>query len=412
MKYKNLLTRFVDYVKFETRSDENSKSIPTTTSQINFGNKLIEELKKFGIKDIQIIKGHYIIATIPASKNFENVVPIGFIAHMDTADFNAKNVNPRIIENYDSKDIVLNEEKNIKLEANLFPNLKNYEGKTLITTDGTTLLGGDDKAGIAEIMSMVEFIYDNPNYLHGQIKIAFTPDEETGRGADLFDVNLFNVKFAYTLDGGPLGYLEYESFNAAQAIIKLNGVSVHPGYAKNKMINASKLAIEFDNQLPVNEVPEKTEGYEGFYLMTNLNTNLEEGKMTYIVRDHDKQKFNFRKQFLIDTAIKLNKKYNFERFSVEIKDQYYNMREVLEKDMLAVDVAVSAMKSVGVEPHINPIRGGTDGSKISFMGLPTPNLFSGQENMHGKYEFICLETMGKAVDVIIEIISQVVKFKK
>ena len=330
---------------------------------------------------------------------------IGFIAHVDTADFNAENIQPQLIENYDGQDIVLNASENIVLSPAVFEDLLNLKGHTLITTDGTTLLGADDKAGVCEIIEAMIYLIDHPEIKHGRIKIAFGPDEEIGRGADLFDVNDFATDFAYTMDGASLGELEYESFNAAKAVVKLHGVSVHPGSAKDKMISASKLAMEFDRLLPQNEVPEHTEGREGFYFLAGMNTEIEDGIMHYIIRDHDKAKFLARKEQILKNAAYLNDKYGAERFSVTVTDQYYNMKDVIQNDMRSVDLALKAMTNLGIKPHISPIRGGTDGSKISFMGIPTPNLFTGGANYHGKYEYVSVDVMKKAVETIIEIVK-------
>ncbi|QUB94745.1 peptidase T [Leptotrichia sp. oral taxon 218] len=403
MKYKNLKDRFFRYVKFETRSDENSTSIPSTPSQIEFAKMLKRELEEIGLEDVNIDSACFVNATLPA--NFDEKVPtIGFIAHMDTADFNAKNVNPRVFENYDGNDLLLNENLKVILSAKEFPNLKNYIGKTLITTDGTTLLGADDKAGIVEIIEAMKFLIENPQIKHGKVKIAFGPDEEIGRGADNFDVKKFGADFAYTMDGGPVGELQYECFNAAQATFKIKGKSVHPGTAKNKMINANVVAMEIANSFPKEEVPEKTEGYEGFYLLEKMTSNIEEAKMSYILRDHDREKFEAKKEFVKKVAKKINEKYGDKIVEVDIKDQYYNMREIIKNHMNVVEIAQKAMKNVGVKPVIEPIRGGTDGSKISFKGLPTPNIFAGGENFHGKYEFVALESMILAADVIVEIV--------
>ena len=323
---------------------------------------------------------------------------------MDTADFNAEGINPQIIDNYDGKDIILNKEQNIVLKVEEFPNLKNYISKTLITTDGTTLLGADDKSGIVEIIEAVKYLKEHPEIKHGDIKMAFGPDEEIGRGADYFDVKEFAADYAYTLDGGPVGELEYESFNAAQATFKIKGISVHPGTAKGKMINASLIASEIINSFPADEVPEKTEGYEGFYFLEKINANCEDAKLSYILRDHDREKFNEKKKFAENVAKKINEKYKRELVTVEIKDQYYNMGEIIKNHMEVVEIAKKAMENLEIKPIIKPIRGGTDGSKISFMGLPTPNIFAGGENFHGKYEFVALESMILATDVIVEIV--------
>ena len=402
--YDTLKERFLRYVKFETRSDETSDTIPSTPSQMEFAKMLKKELEDLGLENVFINKACFVNATLPSNID-KKVKTIGFIAHMDTADFNAVGISPKIIENYDGKDIVLNKEKNIVMKVDEFPNLKNYIGKTLITTDGTTLLGSDDKSGIVEIIEAVKYLIEHPEIKHGEIKMAFGPDEEIGRGADYFDVKEFAADYAYTMDGGPVGELEYESFNAAQATFTIKGVSVHPGTAKGKMINAGLIAAEIISMFPKDEVPEKTEGYEGFYYLCNVEASCEDGQVIYIIRDHDREKFNAKKKFVEEIAKKINEKYPKKVIELEMKDQYYNMGEIIKDHMYVVDIAKEAMENVGVTPLIKAIRGGTDGSKISFMGLPTPNIFAGGENFHGKYEFVALESMEKATDVIIEIIK-------
>ena len=402
--YETLKDRFLRYVKFETRSDEKSKTIPSTPTQLEFAKILARELEDIGMENVYVNDACFVNATLPG--NVDKDVPvIGFIAHMDTADFNATNVNPKIVENYDGKDIVLNEAKDIVLSVEEFPNLKNYVGKTVITTDGTTLLGADDKAGIVEIVEAMKYLIEHPEIKHGTVKVAFGPDEEIGRGADNFNVEEFGADFAYTMDGGPVGELEYESFNAAGAVFKIKGKSVHPGTAKGKLINASLIAAEVVNSFPADEVPEKTEGYEGFYFLDKINSNCEEAELSYILRDHDREKFEAKKKFAANVAKKINEKYGKELVSVEIKDQYYNMGEIIKDHMNVVEIAKKAMENLGIKPVIEPIRGGTDGSKISFMGLPTPNIFAGGENFHGKYEFVALESMILATDVIVEIVK-------
>ena len=403
-KYATLKERFLRYVKFNTRSDEASETIPSTPSQMEFAKMLKKELEELGLSNVFINKACFVNATLPSNID-KKVDTVGFIAHMDTADFNAEGISPQIIENYNGKDIVLNKEKNIVMEVNEFPNLKNYISKTLITTDGTTLLGSDDKSGIVEIIEAVKYLKEHPEIKHGDIKIAFGPDEEIGRGADYFDVKEFAADYAYTLDGGPVGELEYESFNAAQATFKIKGVSVHPGTAKGKMINAGLIASEIIEMFPKDEVPEKTEGYEGFYYLVETHTSCEDGEVVYILRDHDKTKFLAKKEFVKELVEKVNKKYGKEVVKLELKDEYYNMGEIIKDHMYVVDIAKQAMENLGIKPLIKAIRGGTDGSKISFMGLPTPNIFAGGENFHGKYEFVALESMEKATDVIIEIVK-------
>ena len=402
--YNTLKDRFLRYVKFETRSDEKSETIPSTPTQLEFAKILAKELEEIGMENVYVNDACFVNATLSGNVD-KNVPVIGFIAHMDTADFNATNVNPKIVENYDGEDIVLNDVKDIVLSVEEFPNLKNYVGKTVITTDGTTLLGADDKAGIVEIVEAMKYLIEHPEIKHGTVKVAFGPDEEIGRGADNFNVEEFGADFAYTMDGGPVGELEYESFNAAGAVFKIKGKSVHPGTAKGKLINASLIAAEIVNSFPADEVPEKTEGYEGFYFLDKINSNCEEAELSYILRDHDREKFEAKKKFAADVAKKINEKYGKELVKVEIKDQYYNMGEIIKNHMNVVEIAKKAMENLGIKQIIQPIRGGTDGSKISFMGLPTPNIFAGGENFHGKYEFVALESMILATDVIVEIVK-------
>lgn len=402
--YENLVNRFVEYVKINTQSDATSDTIPSTQSQVEFAQKLVKDLKDIGMSEVEYNEANgFVTATLPANTS-KNVPVIGFIAHMDTADFNGEGVNPQFHENYNGEDILLNEDLNIRLGVKDFPNLKNYVGQTLITTDGTTLLGSDDKSGIVEIFSAMEYLIANPDIEHGKIRVAFGPDEEIGVGADRFDVDHFAADFAYTIDGGPVGELQYESFNAASAHVMIQGKNVHPGTAKDTMVNALKLAIAFDQSLPADEVPEKTEKREGFYHLLGVTGTVEEASMSYIIRDHDRDLFEGRKATFKKIAEELNQSFNEERVKVTLEDSYYNMREVIEKDMRPVDLAESAMSKLGIQPIIEPIRGGTDGSKISFMGLPTPNLFAGGENFHGRYEFVSVESMEKATDVIVEII--------
>lgn len=402
--YENLLPRFLRYVKTETRSDESSQTTPSTQTQVAFAQVLKKELEDLGLTNVFYNEENgFVIGTLPSNIE-KRVRSIGFIAHMDTADFNAVNVNPQIIENYDGEStIVLDSEEHYTLNTKDFPNLKNYEGHTLITTDGSTLLGADDKAGIAEIMTAMEILLKNPTIPHGEIKVAFGPDEEIGVGADKFDIQQFDVDFAYTVDGGPLGELQYETFSAAQANISIQGKNVHPGTAKDTMINALQLAIDFHNQLPADEVPEKTTGYEGFFHLMGLNGNVEEATMSYIIRDHDREKFEARKAKISEIQEKLNSRFDQTRVKVDMYDQYYNMREIIEKDMSIVELAKQAMIDLEIEPVIEPVRGGTDGSKISYLGIPTPNLFAGGENMHGRFEFVSLQVMEKATDVIVKI---------
>ena len=402
---ETLLERFIRYCKINTRSNEKSNTVPSSENQVIFAKMLAQELVDLGFDEVNYNPDNgFVTATIKSNVDHE-VDTIGFIAHYDTADFNSENIQPRIIENYDGNPIVLNETTGLVSDPTMFLHLKELVGHTLIVTDGTTLLGADDKAGVVEIIEAMLILKNNPDLKHGEIRIAFGPDEEIGRGANLFDAANFRAKFAYTLDGAKRGELEYESFNAAAAIIELHGVSVHPGTAKDKMINCAKLAMEFDALLPANEVPEHTEHYEGFFLLHDMETTIDHGKMTYIIRDHDKEKFLARKERMLKNANYLNEKYGAERFVVKMKDSYYNMREVIEKDMKPVELAKQAMMACDVEPIIQPIRGGTDGSKISFMGIPTPNLFTGGGNYHGPYEYASLDDMQKAVEVIVKLVQ-------
>lgn len=404
-----LVDRFIRYVKKETRSDEASTTVPSTPSQTEFLKDLVEELVALGYQDVRLNpKNSFVTATIPATTTKE-VPVVGFIAHVDTADFEARNVQPQFHENYDGEAIVLDKEGKFVLSPKDFPNLKNYVGKTLITTDGTTLLGADDKAGVSEIVTAGAYLLAHPEIEHGKIRVAFGPDEEIGRGADLFDVEEFGCDFAYTMDGGPVGELEYESFNAAQAEITIQGKNVHPGTAKDTMVNALELARQFQNALPEFEVPEHTSGREGFYHLMYANGVVEEAKLVYIIRDHDRKLFEAKKAYLQLVADRLNASLDSNRISIDMKDQYYNMAEIIEKDFRAVEVAQKAMENLSITPIIEPIRGGTDGSKISFMGLPTPNIFAGGENFHGRYEFVAVESMEKARDVIIEIAQLLAK---
>lgn len=409
-KYEELVPRFIKYVKTETRSDENSNTIPSTKSQAEFAQELAAELKKIGMKDVKIsAKSAYVIASLPSNLEDDKKVPVvGFISHIDTADFNAVNVSPKIVKGYDGhSDIQLDKEGKYVLSPAEFPNLENYQGQDLIITDGSTLLGADDKSGVAEIVTAMDYLIQHPEIKHGEIKVGLGPDEEIGQGAEHFDVQEFGADIAYTVDGGPLGELEYETFNAAQAKVTLLGKDVHPGTAKGIMINALKLAEEFDAALPADEVPEKTDGLEGFFHLLSLNGTVEKAEMTYIIRDHDRKKFEERKQLIKDVTDQLNKKFDTPRVELDVKDEYYNMREVIEKHMEVVDIAEDAMKDLDIKPVIFPVRGGTDGSIISFKGLPTPNLFAGGENMHGRFEFVSIQVMEKATDLIIKIAEKV-----
>ena len=399
---EKLLPRFLDYVTTDTQSDPYSKSTPSTEKQWNLAKKLVMELHQIGLQEVSIDENAYIMATLPS--NVDKKVPtIGFISHMDTSpDFSGKNVKPQIIENYDGKDIVLHKGKDIVLSPDYFEDLLQYKGQTLITTDGTTLLGADDKAGVAEIVTAMEYLVQHPEIKHGKIRIAFTPDEEIGRGAHKFDVKKFGADWAYTMDGSQIGELEYENFNAAKANITFTGKSVHPGYAKNKMVNAIGIANEFLSLLPPREVPEHTTGMEGFFHVHKIKGEIEKADIELIIRDHDAIHFEARKGLLRDVVDKLNQKYGG-YVSLVIEDQYRNMREKVEPVFHIVEIAEEAMESLGIEPIIKPIRGGTDGSQLSFMGLPCPNIFAGGHNFHGKYEYIPLGSMQKAVEVIVKI---------
>lgn len=407
--YENLVDRFVEYVKIDTRSDANSEMIPSTQSQVEFAHRLVGDLKEIGLEEVEYDRSNsFVTATLPANTDRE-IPTVGFIAHIDTADFESENIDPQFVKEYDGEDIVLSEEESIVLSPKDFPNLKEYLGKTLITTDGTTLLGADDKAGIVEIMSAVEYLLAHPEIERGRVRLAFGPDEEIGVGANHFDVEHFDADFAYTVDGGPIGELQYESFNAAGVKVVVQGKNVHPGTAKDQMVNALTLAMKYHEKLPAAGVPELTEGREGFIHLTSMTGTVEEAQMDYIVRDHDREVFEERKELILKIADELNEEFDEDRIIIEMHDQYYNMREVIEQDMRAVQIAEKAMEDLDIKPIIEPIRGGTDGSKISFMGLPTPNIFAGGENFHGRYEFVAVESMEAATDVIRQIIERVAK---
>ncbi|MGJ7910983.1 peptidase T [Neobacillus sp. LXY-1] len=400
-----LIQRFTSYVKVDTQSDENSETCPSTPGQLTLLRMLVDELKNIGMQEVTMDENGYVMATLPANTD-KDVPTIGFLAHVDTAtDFTGKNVNPQLLENYGGGDIVLNEALNVILSPKDFPNLANYKGHTLITTDGTTLLGADNKAGVTEIMTAMAYLIQHPEIKHGKVRVAFTPDEEIGRGPHKFDVAAFNAKFAYTVDGGPLGELEFESFNAASAKITINGTNIHPGSAKDKMVNSMKIGMELHSQLPPQEVPEHTEGYEGFYHLLSFNGDVEQTKLSYIIRDHDKDIFNKRKATMETIVNQLKEKYGNDTIQLELKDQYYNMGEKIKPVKEIVEIAQQAMESLDIKPIIQPIRGGTDGSQLSYMGLPTPNIFTGGENFHGKYEFISVDNMIKATQNVIEIIK-------
>lgn len=404
---QHIIDRFKSYVTIDTESDPNSDTTPSTAKQWDLANKLVEELKAIGLKEVTIDKNAYIMATLPSNVEYE-VPTIGFIAHFDTTpDFTGANVKPQIVKNYDGGDIVLNKKQNIVLSPKYFKDLLQYKGQTLITTDGTTLLGADDKAGITEIVTAMEYLIKNPDIKHGKIRIGFTPDEEIGRGAHKFDVKKFGAEWAYTMDGSQIGELEYENFNAAGVKVIVKGKSVHPGYAKGKMINSMLIANKFINELPKKEVPEKTKGYEGFFHVTGIKGSLEHTEIGMIIRDHSKKKFEDRKKFVEKIVEKINKKYTSkfgeDIISAEIKDQYFNMKEKVKPVYHIVEIAEKAMNELGIKPIIKPIRGGTDGSQLSYMGLPCPNIFAGGHNFHGKYEYVPVESIQKATEVIVKI---------
>ncbi len=400
-----LVERFLTYVKIDTQSDENSQTCPSTEKQFDLLNLLKDELQTIGMEEVTLDENGYLFATLPANTDKE-VPTIGFLAHVDTAtDFTGKNVNPQIVENYDGGDITLNKNLNVVLSPKEFPELKEYIGKTLITTDGTTLLGADDKAGVAEIVTAMDYLIKHPEIKHGKLRVAFTPDEEIGRGPHKFDVERFNADFAYTLDGGPLGELEFESFNAAGVKLTFKGTNVHPGSAKNKMVNSLKIAMNFNAELPKEESPEFTEGYEGFYHLLSLTGDVERTHASYIIRDHDREKFEAKKATMKDLVAKYQAKYGEDNIILDMNDQYYNMGEKIEPVKEIVDVAHQAMENLGIKPIVKPIRGGTDGSQLSYMGLPTPNIFAGGENFHGKFEYVAVESMEKATEVIVELVQ-------
>lgn len=398
-----IIARFLSYVKIDTQSDARSNTTPSTEKQWDLANKLKNELQEMGMQDVSIDENAYVMATLPS--NVDHPVPvIGFVSHFDTTpDFSGTNVNPQIIEDYDGEDIILNKEKDIILSPDYFEDLLQYKGQTLITTDGTTLLGADDKAGITEIMEAMKYLLENPKISHGTIRICFTPDEEIGRGAHKFDVEKFGAEWAYTMDGSQIGELEYENFNAAGAVVKVSGKSVHPGYAKDKMINSMYIAQDFINSLPRLETPEHTEDRQGFFHLSSIQGDVEETELHYIIRDHDAGHFEARKQVMKNLAKDLCDQYERDCVEVQIKDQYFNMKEKVEPVMHIVDIAEQAMKEVDITPIIKPIRGGTDGAQLSFKGLPCPNIFAGGHNFHGKYEYVPVESMQKAVEVIVKV---------
>lgn len=395
--------RFLKYIAIDTQSDDKSETYPSTQKQMEFANYLSSELRSIGLQEVSVDEHGYVMASLPS--NIDTKAPvIGFIAHMDTSpDMPGKVTNPIIVENYQGQDIVLNHDLDLSLNTKEFPELKKYIGNTIIATDGTTLLGADDKAGIVEIIEAMKYLISHPEIKHGKIRIGFTPDEEIGKGVDYFSVEKFGADFAYTLDGGEIGELEYENFNAAGAKINIQGRNIHPGYAKEKMINALNIATEFNFLLPEFMKPEYTQGYEGFYHLIDINGSVENATMQYIIRDHDQKLFEQKKQFILKTAQFLNEKYGSEIITVDMSDQYYNMRKMVEKEMHIVETAFKAMELCGIKPLVVPIRGGTDGARLSYMGLLCPNIFAGGHNFHGKFEFVPLESMVKATEVIIKI---------
>lgn len=403
---QEIIERFIRYAKVDTQSTETSETCPTTPGQLELGRMLVQELEAIGMAEVTMDDNGYVMATLPA--NTKKQVPvIGFLAHLDTAtEMTGAGVNPQVVEAYDGKNIALDQTNGIVLTLADFPELAGYEGHTLITTDGTTLLGADNKAGIAEIMTAMDYLIQHPQIKHGRVRVAFTPDEEIGRGPHRFDVTAFGAVCAYTVDGGPLGELEYESFNAAVATINIRGKNVHPGTAKGKMIHAGKIAMALHNKLPANEAPEHTEGYEGFYHLVAMEGTVEQAQARYLIRDFDKTSFEARKAHLLETVRQLQQKYGEDRITIEIRDQYYNMRDKIEPVQEIVEIARETMLSLGIEPVIKPIRGGTDGSQLSYKGLPTPNIFTGGENYHGRYEYVSVDVMLQAVQVITGIIER------
>ena len=398
---EKLVTRFLKYVKTYTESEAFLDKFPSTDRQWDLANYLVEELKQIGLEDVSIDENGYVFGYVPSTVDHE-VPTIGFVSHMDTSpDFSGENVKPQIWENYDGGDIKLNE--SMILSPNEFPELSQYKGQTIITTDGTTLLGADDKAGVAEIVTAAEYLIAHPEIKHGRIAIGFTPDEEVGRGADFFNVEKFGAEWGYTMDGSEIGELEYENFNAASGIVTIKGKSVHPGYAKNKMINAANLAMEFASQLPNDEVPELTDGREGFFHLAKITGSVTEAKMVYIIRDHDMEQYEARKALFLQIAADIQERFDHEVITAEVSDQYFNMIEKVKEKFQSVEIAEQALKDCGVTPNIKPIRGGTDGARLSFMGLPCPNIFAGGHNFHGPYEYVPVESMEKATEIIVRI---------
>ncbi len=403
----NITERFLKYVSFTTTSDENTNMTPSTPGQMIFANYLVDELKSIGLTEVDVDKNGYIMATLPANTKKE-VPTIGFIAHMDTSpDMSGKNPKPRVVANYDGNNIVLNEEKAIVLETAKYPEILQYIGQDIVVTDGNTLLGADDKAGLTEIVSAMEYLIAHPEIKHGKIRVGFTPDEEIGQGADHFDVEKFGAEWAYTMDGGEIGELEFENFNAASAKVTFKGVNVHPGYARHKMLNSMRVAHQFASMIPRHETPEHTEGYEGFFHLTNMEGTVEKSSLSYIIRDHDRDRFERRKKEFAHLVNKINAEFGDGTATLELRDQYYNMREKIEPVMHIIDLAFNAMNDVGVTPKVKPIRGGTDGSRLSYMGLPCPNIFAGGHNFHGRFEFVPVQSMEKAMQVIVKIAESV-----
>jgi len=404
-----VVDKFIKYVQFDTESDTQTGLTPSTPGQMVLAKELVKELEEMGMSEVSLDQNGYVMAVLPS--NIDKEVPtVGFVAHMDTSpDFTGKNVKPQFVENYDGGDIVLNKEQNITMKVSDFPDLEMYKGQTLITTDGTTLLGADDKAGVAEIMAAVEYLINHPEIKHGPVHIGFTPDEEIGQGADFFNVEKFGADFAYTLDGGEIGELQYENFNAAYAEVSFKGRNVHPGMAKDKLINSMHIMQEFAAQLPKEEVPERTENYEGFYHLLGMEGSVENSKLQYIIRDFDMDAYNIRKEKFETICKELQTKHGEESVALQMKDQYFNMREKVEPVKYIVDIAEQAMKDVGVTPMVIPIRGGTDGSRLSYMGLPCPNIFAGGHNFHGRFEYVPVDSMQKAVDVILKVVDLIAK---
>ncbi len=405
----NITDRFLKYVSFTTTSDENTNMTPSTPGQKIFARYLVEELKSIGLQDVELDTNGYVMATLPANTD-KKIPTIGFIAHMDTSpDMSGKHVKPRIVVNYDGENILLNEEKDIVFDTTKYPEILQYKGQDIIVTDGTTLLGADDKAGLAEIVTAMEYLIAHPEIKHGKIRVGFTPDEEIGQGADHFDVAKFNAEWAYTMDGGEIGELEFENFNAAGVKVHFKGLNVHPGYAYHKMLNSMRIAQEFVGMLPRWETPEHTRDYEGFYHLTNMEGNVEKSTLSYIIRDHDRDRFERRKKEIIHLVNKINAEFGEGIATIEIKDQYYNMREKVEPVMHIVDLAFEAMEAVGVKPDVKPIRGGTDGARLSFEGLPCPNIFAGGHNFHGRFEYVPVQSMEKAMQVVVKIVEILAK---